>query len=595
MRKILFAVAFIFISFSRVAWSIGKSTIDPNTLPRVEQKGFWEADDRLSQKVTLDARRWTVLSITSDLMKMTGVTLNSGYNAKDWQVRDRKMIVIAKDMPLKDLMQSIARAMKFKWSRSESEPYTYRIFMDRRTLLEEEGKAYRAEAKFEEQLIKRREVLADKMSKAADVSPAELEKMKSEDPYMYVLAKTGFTGPMAQFLQQVPTASEAFLNKSQARITGNQLSEEVMPAATLLAQAMDKLSQMGSSGTPEDDLDKPIEFQSIEFNIDDRNPSSPFMRQFYLGQIAMQWKQGNTTHSTSFPLMDSDTRMAKTAGLNYQMQLEKKPGDPDPKRIDSSFSGEEWSQLVKQSDFGEPVAIPSAEDWAIVCPVTITPNGHPKELVYTTAEEWMISLAKSTGMNIVSDYLGKSISREIGGGSNWWRHGNTLEFRNRYWFKKRSLQIPESYIEPWRAHFKENGTLEIDDLAQISALTGEQDKYEVNINGDEVLGNESMRQAINARSRKALPFYDSLSREQRAALLSNEGLSQDSLTPEQLEDLRSVVPYISNYTQPLKMTIKRSPSRNDYQFSVLSQSQMKLFSIWTPKYEPPKKEEQTKH
>ena len=94
-----------------------------------------KADARLSQKVTYEARHKPVKVILVDLSKMTGVTLKAGQSGKDWQVRDRKMNIFAKDLPLSSLMNSIARVMKFRWSKSvKVDPPAYRMYMNRKEL-----------------------------------------------------------------------------------------------------------------------------------------------------------------------------------------------------------------------------------------------------------------------------------------------------------------------------------------------------------------------------------------------------------------------------------------------------------------------------
>ena len=54
---------------------------------------------------------------------------------------------------------------------------------------------------------------------------------------------------------------------------------------------------------------------------------------------------------------------------------------------------------------------------------------------------------------------------------NWDKHGGAIELWSRDWFKKRTAQIPEEWIEGWRASFKKLGYLCINDCAQIAALT----------------------------------------------------------------------------------------------------------------------------
>ena len=145
-----------------------------------------ETDTRLAQKVTYEAKRKTVVTILADLSATTGVTLRAGYNSQDWQVRDRKMNIFAKDIPLADLMNSIARVMKFKWSRSENDGvYSYRLYMDRKTLLDADAQKARMEERIQEKFSKKRQKLLDNLEKADSLSDEDLEKMKAEDPASY--------------------------------------------------------------------------------------------------------------------------------------------------------------------------------------------------------------------------------------------------------------------------------------------------------------------------------------------------------------------------------------------------------------------------
>ncbi len=92
----------LFLSIS--AGAVGKITVDPNAGPQKASVETISGSD-LTQKVIYEARRKTVSSILSDLSKMTGVTLMAGYNNEDWQVRDRRMNIFAKDVPLSNLHQ----------------------------------------------------------------------------------------------------------------------------------------------------------------------------------------------------------------------------------------------------------------------------------------------------------------------------------------------------------------------------------------------------------------------------------------------------------------------------------------------------------
>jgi hypothetical protein len=130
------AMLFVFLMLvALIALADGKITVDPNGPGSPVAESVSDTDARLAQKITYEAKRKTVQAILADLTKLTGVKLHAGYGNSDWQVRDRKMNIFAKDIPLSNLMNSIARVMKFRWSvNHEVDPCTYRLYMDRRTL-----------------------------------------------------------------------------------------------------------------------------------------------------------------------------------------------------------------------------------------------------------------------------------------------------------------------------------------------------------------------------------------------------------------------------------------------------------------------------
>jgi hypothetical protein len=132
----------LLIAFSVSALAVGKVTTDPNAPGAPVQKDTQNdgTDARLAKKLTYSTPMKTVSAILEDLTKSTGIIFRSGYNSKDWQVRDRKMTISVRDVPLSQLMNSMSRVMKFKWERSGAEgEWAYRLYMDRRTLLDAEA------------------------------------------------------------------------------------------------------------------------------------------------------------------------------------------------------------------------------------------------------------------------------------------------------------------------------------------------------------------------------------------------------------------------------------------------------------------------
>lgn len=66
------------------------------------------ADPRLAQKVTYQGGYKRLHAVAEELTKQTGVTIRSGSNSQDWQVRDIPLVVCVKDMPLGKLLRTVA-------------------------------------------------------------------------------------------------------------------------------------------------------------------------------------------------------------------------------------------------------------------------------------------------------------------------------------------------------------------------------------------------------------------------------------------------------------------------------------------------------
>jgi hypothetical protein len=201
---------FIAATIPAVASAAGKVTVDPNLQGAVRSTDSeLKPDTRLTQKITYEAFHKPVKTILADLTQMTGVTLNAGFNRQDWQVRDRKMNIIVKDLPLKDLIESIARVMNFKWERGEHNPPLYRLVQDRRLLAKLQAEATKREDELKQEVKKRRTALIDALAEVSTASDADLAKLKTDNPYLYSCAESGLAKLVTQLLKDAPDLREA--------------------------------------------------------------------------------------------------------------------------------------------------------------------------------------------------------------------------------------------------------------------------------------------------------------------------------------------------------------------------------------------------
>ena len=232
---------------------LGKITVDPNAAGTRTAATEPEIDTRLDQKITYEAKRKTVLKIVSDLSTISGVKFRAGYNADDWQVRDRKMNIFAKEVPLRDLMDSIARVMKFKWERTgEGEKTTYRLYMDRKTLLDAEAMKDRSDEQIADERAMQREKALNELINANGHSDNDLNQMKSDKPWSYMPASSGVAGALGKLISNYSALAEAIATGQEVSVDASGLSADGQQAVgDYYGKASDLSVRIGQMKLPE--------------------------------------------------------------------------------------------------------------------------------------------------------------------------------------------------------------------------------------------------------------------------------------------------------------------------------------------------------
>ncbi|MCL5104653.1 MAG: hypothetical protein M1133_11160 [Armatimonadetes bacterium] len=584
-----------------------KITVDPNTpqaVKPVEQTD--KPDERLAQKVTYEARRKMVSSILTDLTEKTGVTLKAGLSEKDWQVRDLRMNIFAKDVPLADLMSSIARVMKFKWEIGNKDTVrTYRLFMDRKTLLDAENSKLREEQQREQMLAKKREKMLNEFARVDKLSPQELEKLKQDNPFMYVAATSGMAGPLAKFFQEVPMATEALATGQELSLGAGSLSPIAQQALVQSMIAMAQLrSKMGDrrANIPDDFASNPGQI-SVQLNRHYEDSKNRPMGHSMLGEITMRVDD----QSIDMPFFDHDSTLAKMLGKAIiKSQEEDRPMD----EVMRGMQGEMMSAVVsdiKKDDSGEP-AVEHPEDPDLDVKIKLKPKEN-------RLEEIEAALADASKMAVVSDSFGQQMGM-LGRGYisdeemsvrealekiaetrhyNWDKRNGVIELRDRNWYRKRLAQIPEARIEAWRETLKKTGTLDLDALVHIAALN--QEEFNDNITSDEDLMRCNIT-GVYFGNRDVLRAYGALSESQRSAVFSANGLNLAILSPDQWNQLEKLITQRNpSYLQGEQDVITLHATRTqqgklfDYAFTISSADDLPpiVWRFTTPEYKEPEK------
>lgn len=540
-NRILLAIILTFIACT-CTHAAGKITVDPNTpeAQAAKEEANAKTDERLAQKVTYEAQRKMVSEILADLTKQTGVTFKAGYNLIDWQVRDRRMNIFAKDIKLADLMSSIARVMKFKWSKSEEvNPPTYRLYMDRKTLLDAESQRQREEQRLADEQAKLRKKTLDEFANVDKLSPQDLAKLKKDSPFLYLTATTGIAKSLGGFFSTVPAASEALATGQPLTMSAAALNPASQQAMLQAMQSIWKLNAIEQSNTPfPQELVDNIGKVTLEINRSQEELKGRPEASILLGNINIWYGD----KSVDLPMIDPDSNIAKLVGkLAIQSMEENRPIHEitkDQQQLQSEAMAAMMSDIKKMQPAEPEPEHP--DDPKLHEKIKLEPENNMIEQVEK-------AFAKASGLVIVSDQFGRQRidfaaikgEYELKDGLdkfenlfsyNWELHSSTIELRDKQWFRKRTLQIPEAWLEDWRQTLKKTGTLDIDDLSQIAMLTPEQ--LEQNIAPDGVLSRASHTGNIYA-NREVLRLYASLTASQQALIFTQLGLDLRSLSQNQ--------------------------------------------------------------
>ncbi|MBI2842547.1 MAG: hypothetical protein HYX78_04025 [Armatimonadetes bacterium] len=489
-------------------------------------------DVRLDQKVTYQAKGQPLYRVLDELTEKVKVNLDCGKNSNDWQVRDRKVTIFVKDMPLKDLQKALAELLHFTWARGtdDEENYTYRLFQDLKQRKEEERlREQDAQAEVKREMERRRTAIRE-IEKLESLSPEEIEKLKSDSPYLYILAKEPIGKALVQMLRSMPDLRAALIEGREATISLGGAPPQTLEAARGVVRGFDSMRQrIDPSSHSRDGLADNIADARIRVNhrIAEAHSTTAEHRAI-LGTVEINASGGQ---SIDLPFMDQNSPVTNAFGKAMIGMLDGMPKES----VGPQMEQEMKSAILDQLQAENPVEpLPDDPELEEKVKLDLKPVVEQPDVL----EE----IAKKSSLQILSDhFVHKPLSvpnREDKLGSllrmaaslyekRITKTGSLVVFEDRKWFEKRAWEVQEDWLEHWRAAFSK-GTLGFEDLVDIACLTDEQ------INNTIQLDRELRSVAATVRpNRHVLRFYATLSEGQQQSLISAEGLDSTLLTAEQ--------------------------------------------------------------
>jgi hypothetical protein len=480
---------------------------------KTDNSSLTVTDSRLAQELTYEAKDKMLKDIVADISKMTDVTLRCGLSNEDWRVRDRRMNVFAKDASASSLMNSIARVMKFKWSKNDKvDPPTYRLYQDSKARLDEENLVKRQEDRWKRERDQACAKVLELLQQAGSASESELESLKTENPYYYAMGKTGLAAALLKLFETCPQASKTMGAGCGFQVRGNELPLEAQQSILDLAGAVTSWHDIEFSPGytyPRDVSKLVLEVNALAAGRENNTTVAGILITEQDGEIS------KAAAGVLLPYPDSLT--SKCYGDAFLNGLESKPGfGLDAKYNESceTAATSDKSSVVYEDDPKQPCDDPALK----------------KEIDLKTTGSDLCSLqramAQASGLTVVSDSfpqkkqlampegkqeLGKALDSIA-------RHflysfdivNGTIEFRDRNWFTKRQHQIPQSRVDAWVKVLKEKKCLGLAEMAEIATLSD--DQIEFSIDSDKCLATSNVSTCVNG-SKEILQLYAMLARD----------------------------------------------------------------------------------
>jgi hypothetical protein len=435
------------------------------------------ADARLERKVSLKLARSPLSEIAAELRRQTGVPLTASA-----EVADEPAVVFVTDLPLREVMDQLAKLFDYRWARSGEAPaYSYRLRQERES----------AQA---EQALRDQDRLRLLSALERQLREQLLRAQQSGDRRQYALLQVVLHLGAAQWKSMLEDETVLFSSVPQpgaaplpAAVVNDLLPEEVQPTD---GSNRPELVQVRAWLTIED---APTHAWA---NLQARPEYFPADDRFRTGAAGVQ-----------------------VPGIVRRLVPE--PPAADPSWIADPVLGRKRPLKVEL-----PALAPANRR-----------GPRPYEILPAIAESYGINLVgdayrRQRRIGVIPQSgqqlpLYEVLNRYVLPGAAWRKEGNVVLARGHTWYQDRLAEVPDRLVRYWSARLRERRELNLDEIAALAlALRNEQLEA-----FDEAMRDEGLRwddasgwrgNVTMTGNREMLRAYGSLLPAQRQAFQSGQ-------------------------------------------------------------------------
>jgi hypothetical protein len=395
-------------------WGVVLIAMLPALAAAESAKGVWAGDERVLQKVAVNAEGVPAGDLFEQLSDKTRVSLTAGPDSAD-----EKVVVLGPARPMRDLLDDLAELLNSYWERRKAADGTLKYRLERGIA------ARQLEARLVRDEIDRMLAQLAEQARALAETPEQLQRRPANDPIRRTLEDTRFGGRPATLLYSwlTPQQREQLFAQNRFHVDFRSLSPQQQVAVQQIfndllareqADARDRQARdpraRGTLGRPED-LDR----FGIAFTIVRQNGStSASVRVGNTGYVSL----GNLNNPRGFPL-PAHGNPYTSAAVPASALL------PSAAITTAASANVPWPERLRKLAEGSGIAL--VADYYRTPAVRRPPGSAGAGQLPRSPTEALDALCRRDG------YM-------------WWTRGETLLLRKRDWFAQRLREVPDRWL-----------------------------------------------------------------------------------------------------------------------------------------------------
>lgn len=535
-------------------------------------------DMRLDKKVSVSFNSGKLEDILASISKSSDIEFTAGNNERDWRVRERKVTIYAKDMPVGTVMDELSKLLGYRVSRQGKEnQWSYLFWQDLKSKQLEEEMVTAAKADASERAMKLRQSALDTAEAALEMSQEEAMALKESDPWTAYLGGTasgrGFAELMAGIGQNSPVDRDLML-----RGQGVNISLEGMPGSVIDAANASTTGGFGAMirGMAQGQLDGVRPSQINFLPMGDLGGGGPMAGMAGFGGMAIisgtipgmpdmsgMSPLGGGIPLGIFPITSGNSLVGGVFGkmlfaldegkslMDAIGEVQAEANDPD--FLAATMARESYTEKNPPTD-PELTREVDIADMRLDVAISQSDPSKVKESQGKVIDE----ISRAFGMPVILEAFNSSMP--IGpfvkpgkqpvymvlaafekAGYLWEKGTGTFRVRPEDWALARSYEIPDAFIQQYKAILVKQGEFTLEDIANIAyILTDDQIQNNLAAEPELTYALMGLMNPIGG-SRGLLRVYGSLNNQQRVAIKSEQGLPFDRLSNVQWDRLNAVI------------------------------------------------------